>query len=347
MFSKFFCHLSVVFLLWTHSVYASDHQVPDLFTYNNDEENGRQPFLTAIKKAEKYLKIAAYRIDDDKILDAILGARKRGLTVHVMVERETYQHDKSGSSNDSALRRMKQAGISIYDRPSWVEQIHHKVVILDGKEALLTTGNFDHESFDGDGTYTGTRDFTVRIVDSEMINEIEQTFDHDRESHQFASRHENLLWGPKNQKDRFIKLINRANNCISIYQQDIQDLDICRTLIRQMKENKIQVRLVMIPFPFSKEKDNNFANQKKLRSAGAQVRFLEDGTYVHAKTLIIDPDSQAPKAYVGSCNFYPSSLEKNRELGIILTGHQRIQKLNSIFEKDFKNGSSTHPLERK
>lgn len=338
--------LAIIGTLFIDSAHSSDTQVPNLYTYANDAQNGRHPFIEAIEKAQKSLKIATYRLDDKIILDSILGAKKKGIDVQVILETETYSHEKSASSNESSLEALKNANIKIFNHPKWVKQTHHKIIIIDEKEVLLTTGNLDHESFDGDKTYTGTRDFTILITDPAMISEINRVFDNDTQEKKSQPSNINLLWGPDKQRKNLLKLIHQAKKSISIYQQDIQDKDICNALIEKTKKDKVQVKIVMTPFPFSKTKDNNFKNQMKLKKAGAQVRFLENGVYVHAKVMIIDGGTKTQRAYLGSCNFYPSSIDDNRELGVILTGSKNIQKLESIFEEDFKDAVPNHPLEK-
>lgn len=331
-----FILLLVVSIFFSVEAFASGLQVPELYEYEMD--GGRKPFINIINESQTSLKIATYKIDDKKILDAILKAQNRGVKVEVLMETETYKHDKTASSNDSALDQLRKAGISVYNRPHWVDQTHHKVIIADSAKTLLTTGNLDEESFDGDSFYPkGTRDFTVIITDQGITDEISSVFDGDRDGIRTDRKNPHLIWGPRGQRESLLQLVKDAQKSIWIYQQDIQDSEICETLVSKAKAG-LDIRLVMIPFPFSKEEDRNFPNQKKLREAGSKVRYLENGIYIHAKVMLIDAGEETEKVYLGSCNFYRASINKNRELGIILKDNHNIEKIINIFKADFEAG---------
>jgi phosphatidylserine/phosphatidylglycerophosphate/cardiolipin synthase-like enzyme len=69
---------------------------------------------------------------------------------------------------------------------------------------------------------------------------------------------------------------------------------------------------------------------RDLERDGVQVRLLADA-YSHAKAIIIDGTS----AFVGSQNLTQTSLDKNRELGMILTDQPNLDRLAHVFESDW------------
>ncbi|NRA90733.1 MAG: hypothetical protein HRU43_06370 [Simkaniaceae bacterium] len=297
--------------------------------------------MNIIKQAKKSLRIAAYRIDDrgskiqKGILDAILEAKERGVEVTIILEKNTYDHEGTNASNTTALKLLTDKEAPIFDKPNWVAQTHHKMIIVDNQKALLTTGNFDEESFDGDKEHPlGTRDFTVLVKDAAMISEMVRVFDNDTKNIQTTFVNPNLIWGAKNQREKLTALIDTAEAEILIYQQGLSDKGVYQALLNKIKKG-VKVKIVMIPFPFGKKKDPNFENQRKLQKAGAQVRFLMDGTFVHAKVLMIDPGTPRQQAYVGSCNFYQPSIDENRELGVVITGDTLIRRLSAVHQADF------------
>jgi phosphatidylserine/phosphatidylglycerophosphate/cardiolipin synthase-like enzyme len=56
---------------------------------------------------------------------------------------------------------------------------------------------------------------------------------------------------------------------------------------------------------------------------------------MHAKMIISDDK----KAYIGSINFSTQSMDKNRELGIILTQQDIIQTISTTFQKDWNTAT--------
>jgi phosphatidylserine/phosphatidylglycerophosphate/cardiolipin synthase-like enzyme len=76
-------------------------------------------------------------------------------------------------------------------------------------------------------------------------------------------------------------------------------------------------------------------------NVGAEVRTYpatKSSLYIHAKAIIAD----GIKAFVGSENFSITSLDDNRELGIMVTDQAVIRPLIATFEKDW-NGATKFP----
>ena len=58
--------------------------------------------------------------------------------------------------------------------------------------------------------------------------------------------------------------------------------------------------------------------------------------YIHAKSIVVDGTA----AYVGSENFTTSSLQYNRELGVIVTVLSEVQKVLNATATDFSHGTA-------
>ncbi len=57
--------------------------------------------------------------------------------------------------------------------------------------------------------------------------------------------------------------------------------------------------------------------------------------YVHAKLLLVDGE----RAYIGSVNFSAQSMDKNRELGILVSQPDVIERLKGVFETDWASAT--------
>ena len=62
---------------------------------------------------------------------------------------------------------------------------------------------------------------------------------------------------------------------------------------------------------------------------------------IHAKTMLADVGTPDAKALLGSANFYPNSLEHNREVGMIISNHEAIKTMKTTFEEDWKMADFT------
>jgi phosphatidylserine/phosphatidylglycerophosphate/cardiolipin synthase-like enzyme len=70
-----------------------------------------------------------------------------------------------------------------------------------------------------------------------------------------------------------------------------------------------------------------------LKDLGVPVKWIP---HLHTKMLVADGKA----AYVGSENFSQTSLDKNREVGVILVEGSSIAPLSSTFDKDWAIGTS-------
>jgi phosphatidylserine/phosphatidylglycerophosphate/cardiolipin synthase-like enzyme len=71
---------------------------------------------------------------------------------------------------------------------------------------------------------------------------------------------------------------------------------------------------------------------KKAYLEQAGVQFHDDkALLIHAKVLIVDQQ----RALLGSINFTPPSLDRNRELSVVITDPKLIQQLVHIFHSDW------------
>lgn len=71
-----------------------------------------------------------------------------------------------------------------------------------------------------------------------------------------------------------------------------------------------------------------------LTAAGVRVATYPDTSgvlYIHAKTMVIDGTT----AFVGSQNFSTSSLDYNRELGVITTDPAVVEPVSATLAGDF------------
>ena len=85
------------------------------------------------------------------------------------------------------------------------------------------------------------------------------------------------------------------------------------------------------------EYDTAFA---KLAAGGVQIRYYKSptGFYIHGKVVEADYGASGAKVFIGSENFSNTSLNDNRELGLITWSHAVMTAIASTFATDFRNG---------
>src|SRR6185295_13503113 len=103
-------------------------------------------YLMALQCAKRELFIAnPYFIPDARVVEVLATARKRGVTVKLML---AGAHTDTWWAQQNSLRRygrLLEAGVEIYEFASTF--LHQKTMIVDGTWATVGTANLDNRSF--------------------------------------------------------------------------------------------------------------------------------------------------------------------------------------------------------
>lgn len=297
-------------------------------------EAGRAPWLDIINGSQNTLNIAAYKLSDPSIIEALSKACQRGVQINLLIQPEPVKNEQS-LNIQSPIEKLKETGIKVFTLSPRFNQAHYKMITADDRMGLISTGNLDAESFDGVSAQkiNAARDFSVCVKDAATLHAMNTMFLADIQDKRRVPDFPKLVWGPDQQRSTFLRMINGAQNRIDIYQQDFQDVGIAQAVAGAARAG-VNVRIIMMPFPFSKTEDKNIPNQTLMTEAGVKVG-LNTQYYIHAKVIIVD----GKEMYIGSGNFYTPSLDQTRELGILIHDLEQIQIVADVFEEDWKKST--------
>jgi cardiolipin synthase len=78
----------------------------------------------------------------------------------------------------------------------------------------------------------------------------------------------------------------------------------------------------------------------KLARARIHISYYSSSTgfYIHGKVIEADYGTGHARMFVGSENFSRTSLDDNRELGLIISDHAALSAMARTFAADFRNG---------
>lgn len=329
----FLRHISFVCFIFCASVFSDGTHYLKTFP-----EAGRAPYLDLIQGTQNNLSLTAYALDDAAIIAALKEAATRGVHIRLLYEpKMVMRNSKVDGDSKKVMEDLTKAGISV--KPfnlSRAAQLHAKYFIADNGWAMVSSQNLDAESFDGvQDEVAPTRDFAIMADHPDHIKALQAGFDADWDNTVFPYKlaGDMIIWGPEGQRKKFVDLINKAHNTLSIYQIDITDVGLYEALLAAIKRG-VKVRLLMQPYPFNKNKDYNIPHQKNIMSAGGEIRLMQQ-YYMHAKVAMADFGQENQVFYMGSCNFYTPSIDKNRELGFQLSFKNIYGDLHSTFEDDW------------
>lgn len=296
---------------------------------------GRGPFLQAIHKSKHRIYIAAYKITDLQIIQALRQAANRNVHIKILIELEHVYKREDLSLEEQDIKDLRgvlqHKYIEIFSPPPYFIQSHYKMVLVDDRLVIISTGNLVPDLFEKNSK---DRDFLVIDYNPKHIASISKMFLADISGRYVFPEVSDIIWGPEQTREVLLNMIKSAHKSIYIYQQDIQDIELSQALTQAARRG-IDVQLIMNPFPFGGKEDLNVPNQVLMAEASAKVILCNKiHRIIHAKALIIDEREM----YLGSCNFYTPSLDQSRELGKIIKAPRLIKKVVNIFKKDAREG---------
>lgn len=329
-----------------------------------EPDDGAQPVVDVINKAQKTLDFALYEFDPafTPVVDAAKAAAARGVTVRVILsptQDSPTNVPAPSKQNQQDIEQFKQLGFqaTLADAQSFA-WYHQKTIIVDGAEpggqALIMDFNLTEDyvttapnSFDPQES--GTRGMAAIDTDPKDVANIQQTFNADFNHEPWdGSNRPKLVWAPAgsaysppgNAISVFQNLIKASTKTIDAYIQvfNYETQSLTLPYLLEAAKRGVTIRIVTNQKGFVKEQA-----YQQLKAAGAQIVMqpaaVNDSSkfiYIHCKTVIFDAGLPNQVAFVGSENpFLDDSLNKERELGVLVDDPGSISKALNTFNRDF------------
>ncbi|MDD2907986.1 MAG: phospholipase D-like domain-containing protein [Candidatus Gracilibacteria bacterium] len=269
-----------------------------------------------INSAHDYVYVEIYMLTENRTREALIKAKKRGVDVKIILEKDPYL---AYSINDKTYNEFKKYNIEIvWSNTKNYALNHSKMILIDGLN-IISTGNLTYS------TFTQNRDFFVFINDLELNKKLLKIFNDDFEGIKKTVYDDNLIISPTISREKIIDLLESANSDIKIYMQYFSDDEINKKLIEIKKKKNIKISAVIPKTAINDE------NTKKLIDNQIEIKVIPKYT-MHAKSILIDEKY----LFIGSINFSNYSIDKNREIGILINNKDIILKFLDIFNYDFK-----------
>ena len=137
-------------------------------------------YLLAIAMARHSIEISSpYFVTDESTMWALDDARKRGVTIRILVESDITDHKSVKYASRDAYDSMLDSGIQIYEyRPT---MMHTKTMVVDGVLSIFGSANFDNRSLELND------EVNVAVFSRRLATRFLQDFDNDlRVSHKWT-----------------------------------------------------------------------------------------------------------------------------------------------------------------
>lgn len=270
--------------------------------------------VALIQGAKTSIDVLMYEIDRQPIIDALVAAKKRGVAVRFVSDH---------AENAPAKSALTAGGVEVHDASAIFPYYHVKVMILDGARALVGSPNMNGYSMQSERNYA--------IVDSDWddIADLQAIFDND-----FAGKSSapdlsctRLVVSPVNSHERILDLVKSAKKLdLSVmYVTDPQ-------LVQAVKDRQaagVPVRVLLADPGWIQ---GNAQSASDLAAAQVPVKYFKS-LDLHAKLVLTDR-----AALVASENLSTTSLDQNREVGVIVTNDQPLAAVRKQFESDWGAG---------
>ncbi|MGH2448675.1 MAG: phospholipase D-like domain-containing protein [Chloroflexota bacterium] len=283
-----------------------------------EPNDGVTPIIRALDRAQRSIFVETYLLTNHRIERALERASAQGVVVDVLLEPSPFGMGRQPIHIRQALRA---AGIAVEPTPRRFFLTHAKLMVLDDRLAVISTANFSQAGFSGD------RDIVVLDRNRVDVDELSNVFrsDWDRLSPRLPDP--NLVVSPHGARHAVLDLIAQARRTLSVYAEEVADQGIENAMITAASRG-VRVR-VLVPTGATPE------GVRRLRRGKVRVQELTK-PYIHAKMLLVD----GTEAMVGSENLSGASLDRNREVGILLRGDV-LRRMGRTFKQDWTTAQHT------
>jgi len=281
-----------------------------------------QPIYSLMSSARVSLDMTMYELADPTTVSILEADARRGVRVRVLLD-----HDYSGYSiNAPDFSQLASNGVQVRWAPAGTI-FHQKTITIDDRTSAIMTLNLTSEY------YPTTRDFAVITTDQPDVAAIEQVFDADwtnAGAPATGPTGQNLVWSP-GAESAIVSLIDSAQHSLVVENEEMDDPDITDAL-ESAAHRGVDVDVVMT---YSSSWADAFDD---LTSGGVHVKtYAADASlYIHAKVVVADEAT----LFLGSQNFSASSLDYNRELGIITTDASLVGPVYQTVASDFAGATA-------
>ncbi len=278
----------------------------------------QQLLISQIDAATTSVDLMMYLLSCSPCVDALIAAQNRGVAVRVLL-------DGKQSDNDAALSALLAAAVPVRSGPDEFTNYHSKLLLIDRQAATVMSSNMNAYSFGSERNY-GVVDRDPQDVE-QLLAIFERDWAGEGEIDTSCTR---LIVSPQNARSRILELISSASQTLDLGVMYVSDAEVKQAIKGKVAQGVVVRVLLAMPEWI----DGNAATAQELSAAGAQTKYLYSYE-LHAKLIVADG-----VPFVGSENMSFTSLEKNREIGLLVSEAASASLIVQQFEADWTAGSS-------
>lgn len=284
---------------------------------------GVTPVVRFIDAARQRLDGEVYAVSAQAVLAAFVRAARRGVRVRVLLERRPQGVDADVPT--FAFGYLRQNHVAVHwANPAFAFTNAKFLVEPDRHQMLVGTMNWTDDAF------SQNREFGAINRVAAVARAGEAVFNADWSRTKVHGNLGNLVVSPLNARARLLRLIAGARHTLDVYAEVIQDRKIDAALMAAARRG-VRVRVVT----------TGMGDAALLARKGIHV-VVRKKPYIHAKVIVVDNKT----LFIGSENLSTTSLDHNREVGLILSDRSAIRVVEAAFARDVKAVGKKRPAHK-
>jgi cardiolipin synthase len=288
-----------------------------------EPDAGRQAVLDLIASARSSLWMEMYLLTDAGAIAAIAGRAAAGCDVRVILEPAPYRAD---GANQTAYDQLVAAGVDVRWSLPRFTYTHAKAFTIDHTRLVDLTLNLTSAGLDGNREYAALDDDATDVAAAETI------FTADALGAATVSPGGRLVSSPESSRPTLLALLGGARASLALETEELTDAAMVTALL------DARARGVAVTLAWPGPAAGAGTPFTTLAAAGASVRAVA-APAIHGKVVVADGRT----LYVGSVNLTPTSLDDNRELGLLLVEPQTAAEVGAIVAADAAGGVPPAP----
>jgi phosphatidylserine/phosphatidylglycerophosphate/cardiolipin synthase-like enzyme len=273
------------------------------------------PIVDAIDAATTSIKMTIFRMNDPIVREAMTYAVSRGVSVQALVAPASKGWTKK---NKRLSEELAKVGIEVRvprARKEKIKRYHYKIMTIDNETSLILTFNPTQKNLHY------ARDFGLLIKDEEIATELSRLFDSDWLGEVYKPSELPLAISPNNSRQKMIELLNSAERTIRILDAKVEDQQAIGLLLRKASVG-CNIKIISEDTSYDEVVPNYHV--RKL------ARYK-----LHAKCIVVD----GSRFFIGSQNLRPVSLDRRREVGMIVEDDAMARKIERVFDEDWDHAT--------
>jgi phosphatidylserine/phosphatidylglycerophosphate/cardiolipin synthase-like enzyme len=327
--------------------------------------------VETLRSADRRLLLGGYTLTASRVVDALVAAHRRGVTVRVLVDDAPV--GGVGGREARALDRLAAAGLAVRvvgTGPARFDFHHPKYAVVDDR-ALVTSENWKPAGTGGNGS----RGWGVRVDSAAVAADLAGLFRNDSTARDTTAwdayrrgetyRSENatvgsyptrfpaervrvegvrVLTAPGNAERAVVDLLNGADESVAVIQPSIggPHQPFLRATVRAARRG-VEVQVLLSNAWYAEEENERLVEWLNRRAATEDLplsaKLARPGgrfEKIHTKGLVVDGETA-----VGSLNWNNNSARENREVALVLEGQAAAGYYRRTFDADWRGGGST------